>query len=39
VVSGVHDTEDHRHEEQGRDGGEQQPADHRATERCVLLAA
>src|SRR5579859_13498 len=35
----VNDRKDARNEEQSREGGEQQPADHRATERRVLLAA
>src|SRR5476649_777622 len=34
--TGVDEAEHRRHEEQGRAGGEQQPADDRATERRVL---
>src|SRR5437870_3489712 len=33
----VYDRKDHGHEKQRGDGREQQPADHRAAERCILL--
>src|SRR5579885_2792037 len=35
----VYHTEYHGHKHQGRHGGEDQPADHGAAQRCVLLAA